>query len=68
MNWKRLLPLPIKFYCHEWRGFNRKGIEMKDPLYFPRQELASALLGSLKSGISHAFTLFAPAEWVKHNF
>ena len=41
---------------------------MKDPLYFPRQELASALLGSLKSGISHAFTLFAPRRMGKTQF
>ena len=41
---------------------------MKDPLYFPRTELAAALLGSLKSGISSAFTLFAPRRMGKTQF
>ncbi len=41
---------------------------MKDPLYFPRTELASALLGGLKSGITHAFTLFAPRRMGKTEF
>ncbi|WII92605.1 ATP-binding protein [Kingella negevensis] len=41
---------------------------MKDPLYYPRTELATALLSSLKSGISHAFTLFAPRRMGKTHF
>lgn len=41
---------------------------MKDPLYFSRPELATALLSSLKSGISHAFTLFAPRRMGKTQF
>ncbi|WP_439294829.1 ATP-binding protein [Lonepinella sp. BR2882] len=41
---------------------------MKDPLYFPRTELASALLASLKASITHAFTLFAPRRMGKTEF
>ena len=41
---------------------------MRDPLYFPRTELSTALLSSLKSGISHAFTLFAPRRMGKTQF
>lgn len=41
---------------------------MQDPLYFHRVELATALLSSLKSGITHAFTLFAPRRMGKTQF
>lgn len=41
---------------------------MEDPLYFPRTELAAALLSSLKSGLSNAFTLFAPRRMGKTQF
>ncbi|MCW9718940.1 MULTISPECIES: AAA family ATPase [unclassified Avibacterium] len=41
---------------------------MRDPLYFPRSELASRLLISLKDGIMHALTLFAPRRMGKTQF
>lgn len=41
---------------------------MNDPLYFPRTELASRLLTSLKDGIMHALTLFAPRRMGKTQF
>lgn len=40
----------------------------KDPLHFPRTELAKRLLVSLKDGISHALTLFAPRRMGKTKF
>lgn len=40
----------------------------KDPLYFPRTTLAQALLSSMRAGISHAFTLFAPRRMGKTQF
>ncbi|EER46799.1 selenocysteine synthase [Actinobacillus minor NM305] len=39
-----------------------------DPLYFPRSELAQRLLTSLKDGITHALTLFAPRRMGKTQF
>ncbi|MDO9908809.1 ATP-binding protein [Glaesserella parasuis] len=39
-----------------------------DPLYFPRTELAQRLLTSLKDGITHALTLFAPRRMGKTQF
>lgn len=39
-----------------------------DPLYFPRSELARRLLSSLKDGILHAITLFAPRRMGKTQF
>lgn len=39
-----------------------------DPLYFPRTELAHRLLSSLKDGILHAITLFAPRRMGKTQF
>lgn len=39
-----------------------------DPLYFPRTELAQRLLISLKDGIMHALTLFAPRRMGKTQF
>ncbi len=39
-----------------------------DPLYFPRSELAQRLLISLKDGITHALTLFAPRRMGKTQF
>ncbi|WP_303817626.1 ATP-binding protein [Actinobacillus minor] len=39
-----------------------------DPLYFPRSELAQRLLSSLKDGITHALTLFAPRRMGKTQF
>ncbi len=39
-----------------------------DPLYFPRTQLAQALLNGLQAGISHAFTLFAPRRMGKTQF
>ncbi|WP_432745036.1 ATP-binding protein [Haemophilus influenzae] len=39
-----------------------------DPLYFPRSELAERLLSSLKDGILHAITLFAPRRMGKTQF
>ncbi|MFC0308393.1 ATP-binding protein [Gallibacterium trehalosifermentans] len=41
---------------------------MKDPLYYPRTELASRILISLKDGIMHALTLFAPRRMGKTQF
>jgi protoheme IX farnesyltransferase len=41
---------------------------MQDPLYFPREQLASALTNGLQSGITHAFTLFAPRRMGKTQF
>ncbi len=41
---------------------------IKDPLYYPRQELAATLLSSLNSGITNAFTLFAPRRMGKTQF
>lgn len=41
---------------------------MQDPLYFPRQGLATALIDSLKGGITNAFTLFAPRRMGKTQF
>ncbi|MGX2970019.1 ATP-binding protein [Ursidibacter sp. B-7004-1] len=40
----------------------------KDPLHFPRTELANSLLISLRDGISHALTLFAPRRMGKTKF
>ncbi len=40
----------------------------RDPLYFPRQKLAMIMLESLKEGITHAFTLFAPRRMGKTQF
>ncbi|WP_386687724.1 ATP-binding protein [Lonepinella sp. MS14437] len=40
----------------------------KDPLYYPRTELAERLVASLKDGISHALTLFAPRRMGKTQF
>ena len=39
-----------------------------DPLYFPRTQIANALIESLKSGITSAFTLFAPRRMGKTQF
>ncbi|OOR94931.1 selenocysteine synthase [Canicola haemoglobinophilus] len=39
-----------------------------DPLYFRRTELAQRLLFSLKDGITHALTLFAPRRMGKTQF
>lgn len=41
---------------------------MSDPLYFPRSELANRLLTSLRDGITHALTLFAPRRMGKTQF
>lgn len=41
---------------------------MKDPLYFPRTELSKRILISLKEGITHALTLFAPRRMGKTQF
>lgn len=41
---------------------------MKDPLFFHRTEYAQKLLTSLKDGITHAFTLFAPRRMGKTQF
>lgn len=41
---------------------------MQDPLYFPRTEYAAKLISSLKDGITHAFTLFAPRRMGKTEF
>lgn len=41
---------------------------MINPLYFPRTELANRLLISLKDGITHALTLFAPRRMGKTQF
>ncbi|WP_165087546.1 ATP-binding protein [Neisseria yangbaofengii] len=41
---------------------------MTDPLYFPRTALAQTLIDSLQSGITHAFTLFAPRRMGKTQF
>ena len=41
---------------------------MKDPLYFHRPEYAARLVSSLKDGITHAFTLFAPRRMGKTQF
>lgn len=41
---------------------------MKDPLFFHRREYASKLINSLKDGITHAFTLFAPRRMGKTQF
>lgn len=41
---------------------------MIDPLYFPRKQLAERLLNSLKDGIIHALTLFAPRRMGKTQF
>ncbi len=41
---------------------------IKDPLYFPRSELANRLVNSLSEGIAHAFTLFAPRRMGKTQF
>lgn len=40
----------------------------RDTLYFPRTELAQRLLTSLKDGITHAITLFAPRRMGKTQF
>ena len=40
----------------------------RDPLYFPRHALAEVIINSLKSGITHAFTLFAPRRMGKTQF
>lgn len=42
--------------------------ESRDSLYFPRSELAKRLLVSLKDGITHAITLFAPRRMGKTQF
>lgn len=49
LNWKRLLPLPIKFYRHKWRSFNRKGIHMKNKLLLTSSAvvLAACSTGSI---------------------
>ena len=39
-----------------------------DPLYFHRPEYAAKLVNSLKGGITHAFTLFAPRRMGKTQF
>lgn len=41
---------------------------MQDPLYFPRADYAAKLVSSLKDGITHAFTLFAPQRMGKTEF
>ncbi|MGF6147145.1 Predicted ATPase (AAA+ superfamily) [Kingella potus] len=41
---------------------------MKDPLYYHRPEYAAKLVNSLKDGITHAFTLFAPRRMGKTQF
>lgn len=41
---------------------------MKDPLFFHREDYADKLLNSLKDGITHAFTLFAPRRMGKTQF
>ncbi|SUT88789.1 Predicted ATPase (AAA+ superfamily) [[Actinobacillus] rossii] len=41
---------------------------MNDPLYFHRTELANSLVLNLKSGITHAWTLFAPRRMGKTQF
>lgn len=41
---------------------------VKDPLYFHRQAYAQKLVNSLKDGITHAFTLFAPRRMGKTRF
>lgn len=41
---------------------------MNDPLYFHRTELANSLVLNLKSGITHALTLFAPRRMGKTQF
>lgn len=41
---------------------------MKDPLFFHRREYARKLINSLKDGITHAFTLFAPRRMGKTQF
>ena len=42
--------------------------KMKDPLYFHRPAYAAKLVSSLKDGITHAFTLFAPRRMGKTQF
>ncbi len=39
-----------------------------DPLYYPRDKLATRLVTSLSDGIAHAFTLFAPRRMGKTQF
>ncbi|KPN71399.1 selenocysteine synthase [Neisseria sp. 83E34] len=41
---------------------------MNDPLYFHRPDYAAKLVNSLKDGIMHAFTLFAPRRMGKTKF
>lgn len=41
---------------------------MNDPLYFHRTDLANSLVLNLKSGITHALTLFAPRRMGKTQF
>lgn len=41
---------------------------MHDPLFFNRPEYADKLVNSLKDGITHAFTLFAPRRMGKTQF
>ncbi len=41
---------------------------MIDPLFFHRQAYAEQLVSSLKTGITHAFTLFAPRRMGKTQF
>ncbi|STZ76849.1 selenocysteine synthase [Bergeriella denitrificans] len=41
---------------------------MKDPLFFHRRDYAAKLINSLKDGITHAFTLFAPRRMGKTEF
>lgn len=43
-------------------------MEYNDPFYYPRTDLAKKLLISLKEGIAHAFTLFAPRRMGKTQF
>lgn len=43
-------------------------MEYNDPFYYPRTDLANRLLISLKDGIAHAFTLFAPRRMGKTQF
>lgn len=41
---------------------------MNDPLFFHRHQYAEQLINSLKAGITHAFTLFAPRRMGKTQF
>lgn len=45
-----------------------KTVNMKDPLFFHRADYAAKLTSSLKDGITHSFTLFAPRRMGKTQF